>query len=410
MAKLENLELEGKKVLMRVDFNVPLNKNFEVTDATRIQAALPTIRYILEKGARLILMSHLGRPQKKKKEDGTIDRQRFSLRHIVAKLSELLGKKANFVEDTVGDKVQAAANALGNGELLLLENTRFYTEEKKGDLAFAQQLAGLADLYVNDAFGAAHREHASTATVAQFFTSDQKAFGFLMHKEIEAAGKLLHNAESPYVAIVGGAKVSDKILLLEKLVEVVDKIIIGGGMAYTLLLAKGAKVGNSLVEPDKLDVAKAFLAKAEEKGVAVLLPEDSVVADAFDNEAHQQTVSSFTIPEGWMGLDLGPKAQTRFQEAILNAKSILWNGPMGVFEMPNFAKGTNAVAEAVAEATRKNDAYSLVGGGDSVAALIKAGKAQEVSHVSTGGGATLEFLQGNKLPGVEAIAATSSLH
>lgn len=403
MGKLENLDLAGKKVLMRVDFNVPLNKDFEVTDATRIRAALPTIQYILEKGGRLILMSHLGRPQKKKKEDGSIDRARFSLKHILEKLSDLVGKEAKFVEDTIGEEVVAAADELKDGELLLLENTRFYKEEKKGDEVFAKELAAIGDLYVNDAFGAAHREHASTATVAQFFAKDQKAFGFLMQKEIEAARKLLDGAASPYVAIVGGAKVSDKILLLDKLVEVVDKIIIGGGMAYTLLLAKGARIGNSLVEADKLDVAKAFLTKAEARGVEVLLPEDSVVADAFDNEANQQTVSSMEIPEAWMGLDIGPEAIAAFRAAIVGAKSVLWNGPMGVFEMMNFAKGTNAVADAVAEATQENGAYTLVGGGDSVAALTKSGKAALVSHVSTGGGATLEFLQGNKLPGVEAM-------
>lgn len=405
MGKLENLDLAGKKVLMRVDFNVPLNKDFEVTDATRIRAALPTIQYILEKGGRLILMSHLGRPQKKKKEDGSVDRERFSLKHILGKLSELVGKEAKFVADTVGEEVEKAANELKDGELLLLENTRFYKEEKKGDEAFAKELAVVGDLYVNDAFGAAHREHASTATVAQFFARDQKAFGFLMQKEIEAASKLLDGAASPYVAIVGGAKVSDKILLLDKLVEVVDKIIIGGGMAYTLLLAKGAQIGNSLVEADKLDIAKAFLTKAEARGVEVLLPEDSVVADAFDNEANQQTVSSMEIPETWMGLDVGPKAISAFSAAIVGAKSVLWNGPMGVFEMTNFANGTNAVADAVAEATLKNGAYTLVGGGDSVAALTKSGKADLVSHVSTGGGATLEFLQGNKLPGVEAMVS-----
>ena len=400
--KLEDLSLENQCVLLRVDFNVPLDKDYNVTDASRIEAALPTIRFILEKGARLVLMSHLGRPEKKLKEDGTMDRERFSLRHIVSTIHQLLGKPVQFVDDTIGDKVKEALATLESGAVLLLENTRFYKEEKKGDENFAKSLASLADIYINDAFGAAHREPASTATVAKFFPENRKAFGFLMRKELESAQRLISAAEKPYIAIIGGAKVSDKILLLDRLVDLVDVLIIGGGMAFTLLKAQGAAVGSSLLEEDKLEVAKAFLDKAAAKGVKVLLPEDSVVADKFDNEAQCQIVSSFEIPDGWMGLDIGPKAQVAFQAAISKAKSILWNGPMGVFEMNNFAAGTNSIAEAVAEATEKG-AFSLVGGGDSVAALHKAGKANAVSHVSTGGGATLELLQGNILPGVEAI-------
>jgi phosphoglycerate kinase len=403
--KLENLQLKGQRVLMRVDFNVPLNAQFEVTDDTRISAALPTIHHILQNGGRVILMSHLGRPEKKLKEDGSVDKEKFTLRHIVPTLSALLGQTVHFVDDTIGTKVEAAAAALKDGEVLLLENTRFYKEETKGNEDFARSLAAFGDVYINDAFGAAHREHASTATVAKFFANDKKAFGFLMRTELESASKLLTAPQRPYIAILGGAKVSDKILLLEKLVDIVDTLIIGGGMAYTLLKAQGAKIGSSLVEEDKLDVAKEFLEKAAQKGIKVLLPEDSVVADKFDNAAATQIVSSFEVPDGWMGLDIGPKAIALFTEAILSAKSVLWNGPMGVFEMSNFAKGTTAIADAVAQATHAG-AFSLVGGGDSVSALHQAGKADEVSHVSTGGGATLEYLQGNLLPGVEAIEAT----
>jgi phosphoglycerate kinase len=401
--KLENLQLRGKKVLLRVDFNVPLDANFNVTDNTRISAALPTINFILNQGASLILMSHLGRPEKKLKVDGSIDREKFTLRHTVSTLSRLLEKEVKFVEDTIGTKVKSAIADLKTGEILVLENTRFYKEESKGDESFAKELASFGDIYVNDAFGAAHREHASTATVARFFSDETRAFGFLMRSELESAGKLLKNPEKPYVAIIGGAKVSDKILLLDKLVDIVDVLIIGGGMAYTLLKSQGAKIGNSLVEEDKLEIASEFLAKAKSKGVRVLLPQDSVVADKFDNAANIQILSSFEIPDGWMGLDIGPKAAAEFKTEIENSKSILWNGPMGVFEMSNFATGTMQIADAVAVATQKG-AFSLVGGGDSVSALNQSGKSDLVSHVSTGGGATLEYLQGNILPGVEAIA------
>jgi phosphoglycerate kinase len=400
--KLENLPLKGKRVLMRVDFNVPLNANYEVTDDTRISAALATINFILDQGASLILMSHLGRPEKKLKADGSLDREKFTMRHTVSTLSKLLGKPVNFVDDTIGEKVKAAAAALKSGEVLLLENTRFYKEESKGDEAFAKELAALGDIYINDAFGAAHREHASTATIARFFKEDSKAFGFLMRAELESAARLQENPQRPYVAIIGGAKVSDKILLLDKLIDFVDSLIIGGGMAFTLLKSQGASIGNSLVEDDKLELAADFLEKAKQKGVKVFLPEDSIVADKFDNSANVKTVSSFDISDGWMGLDIGPKAIALFKNTIENAKSVLWNGPMGVFEMSNFANGTMQIAEAVASATQKG-AFSLVGGGDSVAALNQSGKAELVSHVSTGGGATLEYLQGNILPGVAAI-------
>ena len=360
--KLENLNLNGKTVLMRVDFNVPLNASFDVTDDTRIRAALPTINFVLEKGAKLVLMSHLGRPEKKLKEDGSIDREKFTLKHIIAVLSKLLSKEIKFIDDTVGDRVEVAVSGLSSGEVLLLENTRFYKEETKGNEEFAQKLARLGDIYINDAFGAAHRAHASTAIVAKYFDDDQKAFGFLMRNEVESASKLLKNPDRPYIAIIGGAKVSD----------------------------------------DKLEIAKSFLEKAKAKNVDVLLPEDSVIADKFDNDSNIKINDSFSIPQGWMGLDIGPKAIESFKAAILNSKSILWNGPMGVFEMSNFSRGTEQIAEFVAEATAKG-AFSLVGGGDSVSALNKSGKADQVSHVSTGGGATLEYLQGNELPGVSAI-------
>ncbi len=402
--KLEELQLGGKTVLMRVDFNVPLNKELKVTDSTRIKAALPTIQYILSKGAKLVLMSHLGRPEKKLKEDGSIDRPKFSLSNIVSTCSALIGQEVQFVDDCIGPKVEAAVAALPQGGVLLLENTRFYKEERKGDEGFARALAALADVYVNDAFGAAHRAHASTTTVARFFAEDSRAFGFLMRGELESASKLLKNPQKPYIAIVGGVKVSDKILLLERLTDIADSIIIGGAMAYTLLKAQGAKVGNSLVEEDKMELAADFLAKAQAKGVRVLLPQDSVVADKFDNDANIQVVSSFEIPDGYMGLDIGPKAREVFSQAILLAQSILWNGPMGVFEMSNFCAGTYTIAEAVARATQQNSAFSLVGGGDSVSALHQSGKSGEVSHVSTGGGATLEYLQGNVLPGVEVMS------
>lgn len=401
---LDQLNLAGKNVLMRVDFNVPLNAANEVTDATRIKAALPSIEYAIEQGAAVVLMSHLGRPQKKLNEDGTINRAKFTLEHTVETLSTLLGKSVQFVGDTIGAEVETKVAGLVAGDVLVLENTRFYKEEAKGEETFAEALSKLGDIYINDAFGTAHRAHASTCTVAKYFAQGEKGFGFLMGKELASAAKLTNNPARPFTAIVGGAKVSDKILLLDKLVDSVDNIIIGGGMAYTLLKAQGGSVGSSLLEEDKLDVARALLAKAAAKGVAILLPEDSVVADAFSNEANIAVCASNAIENGWMGLDIGILAQTTFAKLIEDSKTLVWNGPMGVFEMEKFAAGTAGIADAVVKATTTG-AFSLVGGGDSVAAINKAGKADLVSFVSTGGGAMLKLLEGGVLPGVEAIEA-----
>ena len=399
---LQNLELRNQKVLVRVDFNVPLDEDFQVSDDTRIQAALPTIQHILSVGGAVILMSHLGRPQKKLKADGSIDRDRFSLRHLVGHLSKVLGQEVQFVEDTIGEEVEALARNLKAGSVLLLENTRFYEEEKKGDRLFAQALANLADVYVNDAFGTVHRSHASTCTVAGYFEYNKKGLGFLIMKELEEAQKLNNNPQRPFTAIVGGAKVSDKILLLEKLLDNVDNILVGGGMAYTFWKAKGGQIGNSLVELKHLDAANTILNKAIEKGVNIVLPTDSVVADAFDNNANIQQRKSDAIEDGWMGLDIGKEAQTTFSQLVAEAKTIFWNGPMGVFELSNFAKGTEKIAEALVEATEKG-AFSVVGGGDSVSAINKLGKASAISHISTGGGVVLKLLEQSVLPGIEAI-------
>ncbi len=397
-----NLDVAGKKVLIRVDFNVPLNSDYEVTDDTRIQGALPTIKKVLDDGAAVILMSHLGRPQKKKKEDGSIDTERFSLKHIVPYLSKVLNREVKFAADTVGPEAKSLSAELKPGEVLLLENTRFSPLEAKGDEEFARTLSTLADQYINDAFGTAHRAHASTTTVANFFDAKNKSFGFLMESEIKNADKVLKNPPRPLAAIVGGAKVSDKILLLEKLLDFVDILMVGGGMAYTFAKATGGEIGNSLVEEDKLDLALKLIEKAKDNGVKLLLPEDSVVADAFSNDTTSKVSDTDQIESGWMGLDIGPKAVKSFSEAISSAKCILWNGPMGVFEMSNFANGTKSIATAVAEATKKG-AFSLIGGGDSVAAVKQMGLADEVSFVSTGGGAMLEYLEGKELPGIKAI-------
>ena len=397
-----NLDVAGKKVLIRVDFNVPLNSDFEVTDDTRIQGALPTIKKVLEDGAAVILMSHLGRPQKKKKEDGSIDTEKFSLRHIVPYLSKVLDREVKFASDTIGPEAKSLSAALQPGEVLLLENTRFSPLEAKGDEEFAKTLSTLADQYINDAFGTAHRAHASTTTVANYFEPGNKSFGFLMESEIKNADKVLKDPPRPLAAIVGGAKVSDKILLLEKLLDFVDILMVGGGMAYTFAKATGGEIGNSLVEEDKLDLALKLIEKAKENGVKLLLPEDSVVADSFSNDAATHVSDTDKIETGWMGLDIGPKAVKSFSEAISSARCILWNGPMGVFEMSNFANGTKSIATAVAEAT-KSGAFSLIGGGDSVAAVKQMGLADEVSFVSTGGGAMLEYLEGKELPGIKAI-------
>lgn len=400
---LKDLTVKGEKVLVRVDFNVPLDDEKKVTDDTRIRGAVPTIKHLLDSGAAIILMSHLGRPQKEKNEDGTVKKEKFSLKPIVSTLEDHVGCVVKFVPDTIGDEANAAVAALEPGEILLLENTRFYAGEEKGDEDLAKQLSQLGDIYVNDAFGAAHREHASTATVAKFFASDKKAFGMLMEAELEGASRLLNSPTKPVTAIVGGAKVSDKMLLLERLMDMADNVLIGGAMAYTFSLAQGGKVGKSLVEKDKTDLALKLLKQAEEKGVRVLLPVDTVVGKEFSNETPRETVKAGEIGDEWEGLDIGPETRELFTKVIMESKSVLWNGPMGVFEMSNFAVGTNAIADAVAQATRENDAYTLIGGGDSVAAINKAGLADQVSFVSTGGGAMLELLEGKELPGISAI-------
>jgi len=396
------ISFAGKKALVRVDFNVPLDKDHHITDDTRMRAALPTLQHILNDGGLVIILSHLGRPLKKLLPDGSIDRDTFSLRHLMGHLSLLINRPVYHTQDTVGPAVRDVISKLRMGDVLLLENTRFEEGETKGDIELARQMAELGDVYVNDAFGTAHRAHASTATIAQFFGPEEKTFGLLMEQEIRNARKIMDNPARPLTAIVGGAKVSDKIMLLQKLLGFADKLIIGGAMAYTFIKAKGGDTGNSLVESDKLDLALQLLAQAKQDGVDVLLPEDSVIADSFSAEASVKEADSDQIPDGWMGLDIGPKAREAFSDAIRSSKSILWNGPMGVFEMEPFAAGTTAIAHAVADATSQG-AFSLVGGGDSVAAINKAGLADKVSYVSTGGGAMLEFLEGKTLPGIAAI-------
>jgi phosphoglycerate kinase len=396
MRTVRDLDFKGKKALIRVDFNVPLNKQtFAVTDNTRLKAALPTIQKILHDGGSAILMSHLGRPK-------TGPEEKYSLKHVISELSSLLGKQVLFAHDCVGQDAEQAAAKLLPGQVLLLENLRFHAEEEKGDPQFAQQLAKLGDVYVNDAFGTAHRAHASTTIIAKYFTADNKVSGFLMAAEVEAGNKVLLHHEKPFTAIIGGAKVSDKILILEKLIEKADNIIIGGGMAYTFIKAKGGQIGNSLCEDDRLELAKQLLDKAEKQQVHFMLPFDSVIADKFENAAMQSNCMSHEIEPGWMGLDIGNKAIADFRQVIMQSKTILWNGPMGVFEMENFQKGTIAIANAIAEATSLG-AYSLVGGGDSVAAINVFNLAHKVSYVSTGGGAMLEFFEGKTLPGVAAL-------
>ncbi|MEN9448260.1 MAG: hypothetical protein RJA25_1550 [Bacteroidota bacterium] len=402
MQTVETISFKNKRALIRVDFNVPFDKQFNITDDTRIKAALPTIQKILKEGGSVVLMSHLGRPLKKLKEDGTIDREKFSLKHIIKHLSDLLGKEVKFANDCIDEDSQAMSASLQPGEILLLENTRFYKEEEKGEENFAKKLASHGDIYVNDAFGSAHRAHASTTIVANSFSKENKCFGYLMAAEVANADKVLHKAAKPFTAILGGAKVSDKILIIENLLNIADNIIIGGGMAYTFFKAKGGNIGNSLVEADKLDLALEVLERAKAKGVQILLPEDSIIADKFDNDAATQISDNMNIPDGWMGLDIGHNAIATFEEVIENSKTILWNGPMGVFEMDNFQNGTKSIALAVADAT-KNGAFSLVGGGDSVAAVNKFQLADKVSYVSTGGGALLEFFEGKTLPGVAAL-------
>ena len=402
MKTIDDFNFSGEKVLIRVDFNVPLDKKtLQVTDDTRIRAAIPTIKKILNDGGSAILMSHLGRPLKKLKEDGTVDYEKHSLEHVLQRLSDLLNMQIKFADDCVGKTAQQFASSLRPKEVLLLENLRFHKEEEKGNEDFARKLSDLGTFYVNDAFGTAHRAHASTATIAQFFPG-KKCFGYLMRDEIANAERVLKQGEKPFTAILGGAKVSDKILLIENLLSKADQIIIGGGMAYTFFKAMGGKIGNSLVEEDKLDLAKSLLEKAAANKVTLLLPEDSVIADKFDAEANTSTSPSKDIPDGWMGLDIGNAAVEQFKKAIQNSKTILWNGPMGVFEMNKFQQGTLSIANAVTEATSKG-AFSLVGGGDSVAAVNKFGLADKVSYVSTGGGAMLEFFEGKILPGIKAM-------
>lgn len=396
------INFQDKKALIRVDFNVPLDKKYQITDDTRIRAALPTIKHVLSQGGAAILMSHLGRPQQKKKEDGAINVEAFTLEHLVEHLEALLNVPVHFCPEVVGEKATEMAADLPMGEVLLLENTRFKPGEEKGSEELAKAMSELGDVYINDAFGTAHRAHASTTTVAQFFPAGKKTFGYLMEAEIINADKVINDPEEPVTAIVGGAKVSDKILLLERLIESVNTLIIGGGMAYTFVKAQGGAIGNSLVEADKLDLALKLVEKAKDKNVEILLPDDSVIADRFDKDADHKVTASNEIPDGWMGLDIGPKAREVFASAIERSKTLLWNGPMGVFEFDNFANGTKAIAEAVAEATQRG-AFSLVGGGDSVAAVNQMGLADDVSYVSTGGGAMLEFLEGKELPGIKAI-------
>ncbi|WP_298740620.1 phosphoglycerate kinase [uncultured Chitinophaga sp.] len=398
MSAFSDYNFNGRKALVRVDFNVPLNDKYEITDDNRMRAAVPTIQKILKDGGAVILMSHLGRPK-----DGPTEK--YSLKHLVYHLVKLLnGTTVKFAEDCVGPVAEEAAANLQMGEVLLLENLRFHKQEEKGDEAFAQQLAKLGDVYVNDAFGTAHRAHASTAVIAKFFPAEFRTFGFLMEAEVSNAEKVLNQAAQPFTAILGGAKVSDKILIIENLMEKANNIIIGGGMAYTFLKAQGKEIGNSLVENDKLDLALELLAKAKSKGVNLLLPVDSVAADKFAPDANTQVVSNDNIPAGWMGLDIGEKSVQLFSDVISQSKTILWNGPMGVFEMQAFQGGTKAVADAIVKATEKG-AFSLVGGGDSVAAVNQFGLAEKVSYVSTGGGAMLEFFEGKELPGIAAIKA-----
>ncbi len=396
MSKFTAYDFRNQKALIRVDFNVPLNDKYEITDDTRMRAAIPTIKKILNDGGSVILMSHLGRPK-----DGPTEK--YSLKHLIQHLSDLLGgTRVLFADDCIGEQAWLTTGMLRPGEVLLLENLRFYKEEEKGDEAFAGKLARLGDVWVNDAFGTAHRAHASTAVIAKFFQPEKRLFGFVMEGEVSSAEKVLHASEKPFVAIIGGAKVSDKILIIENLLERATDIIIGGGMAYTFMKARGGKIGNSLCEEDRLQTALEILEKAKQRNVSIHLPEDSVIADKFDANANTKVCPSDAIPDGWMGLDIGPKAEGIFAEVIRKSRTILWNGPMGVFEMEKFQKGTKAVAVAIAEATQ-NGSFSLVGGGDSVSAVNQFGFTDKVSYVSTGGGAMLEYFEGKVLPGIAAV-------
>lgn len=402
MITVDDFNFSGKRALVRVDFNVPLDKTtFAVTDNTRLKAAVPTIKKILNDGGSVVLMSHLGRPLKKLKEDGSVDVQKFTLKHTVAEISKLLNVEVLFTDNCIGQQAMDMAQNLKPGQVLLLENLRFHKGEEKGDVEFAKQLAALGNVYVNDAFGTAHRAHASTAVIAQFFPG-AKMFGYVMANEIKNAERVMLHAGKPFTAIMGGAKVSDKILIIEQLMSRCDHIIIGGGMAYTFFKAMGGQIGTSLCEDDKLDLAKEILKRAEQSGVKFHLPVDSVLADKFDNDAQVSYSDNMHIPDGWMGLDIGKKAVEEFSAIIKDSKTILWNGPMGVFEMEKFSAGTKAVAQAVADATGKG-AFSLIGGGDSAAAVNKFGMSDKVSYVSTGGGALLEYFEGKELPGIKMV-------
>lgn len=386
---IEDIDVAGKKVIVRVDFNVPLDANGNITDDKRIVGALPTIKYLVDKGAKTILVSHLGRPK-----NGFEDK--FSMKPTAVRLGELLGKNVIMAKDVVGEDAKAKAAALQSGEVLMLENVRFHKEETKNDANFAKELASMAEIFVNDAFGTAHRAHASTAGLADYLPA---VCGFLIKKEIEIMGKALANPARPFVAILGGAKVSDKIAVIENLIDKVDTLIVGGGMAYTFLKAKGYNIGTSICEEDKIDLAKSLMEKAAAKGVNLLLPVDNVIAKEFNNDSEKKVVASDSMPDGWMGMDIGPATIENYATAVKNAKTVVWNGPMGVFEFSNFATGTKEVARALAE----SDSISIVGGGDSAAAVEQLGFADKITHISTGGGASLEFLEGKVLPGIDVL-------
>lgn len=393
MRTINNFNFKGKKAIIRVDFNVPLDENYKVTDATRIEAAKPTIDKILSDGGSVILMSHLGRPKGKE--------EKYSLKHILTQVSEVLGSEVLFAEDCIGTETQSKCDNLQPNQILLLENLRFYSEEESGDIEFAKKLASYGDIYVNDAFGTAHRAHASTTIIANYFPT-QKCFGLLLAKEIESINKVLNDSQKPVTAILGGSKVSSKITIIENILDKVDHMIIGGGMTFTFIKALGGSIGDSICEDDKQQLAIEILKQAKEKGVQIHLPVDVIAADAFSNEANTQVLDVTKIPDGWQGLDAGPKSLEIFKEVIAQSKTILWNGPVGVFEMPNFANGTIKIGEYIADST-KNGAFSLVGGGDSVSAVKQFGFEDQVSYVSTGGGAMLEMLEGKSLPGIQAI-------
>ncbi|MBP7477467.1 MAG: phosphoglycerate kinase [Chitinophagales bacterium] len=406
MVSINSFNFKNKHAIVRVDFNVPLNDKFEITDDTRIRESLPTIQKILKDGGSVVLLTHFGRPKKALHSVKMGAEEKYSTRHLLSHLTQVLNTEVQFADDCLSEEAYRKSKALQAGEVLLLENTRFYEEETAGDNEFAEMLSTMGDVYVNDAFGSAHRAHASTAIIAHFFSEGSKMFGMLMDREVANANKVMHSADKPFTAILGGAKISDKILLIESLLDRANNIIIGGGMAYTFFKATGGKIGSSLCEEAQLELAKSLIEKAKAKGVNFVLPIDSVIADKFDAEANTDSAENYDIKEGWMGLDIGPQAIEEFSKIIKTSKTILWNGPMGVFEMEKFSKGTKAIAEAVADATDKG-AFSLIGGGDSVAAIHKFKLADRVSYASTGGGALLEFFEGKELPGIKAISQSN---